>query len=320
MRFLLIGDVHLRSKSAKDFLSLKKKVFEIIDLTNPEAVVFMGDLLDTNDVVKVSLHKMMTNFIEELSTDRRVFIVIGNHDYSSPSQYLTDNHIFNPLKKWKNVTVVDQVISYKDSLFMPYVPPGKFLSALEGIDLSQYKRIFCHQSFIEVVPFAEDSWRKDLPQIISGHIHDSSSKDNIFYTGSSLQDYSNENPDKILWLLVTLEEDRRDFPPGEIFIPYPTDIKGIESTYCKFKNLFTVELDEYHDNRLVISGKKSEFKGVKNKKEYKELESKAKIEWRFLEEELQVHENGNCVLDFREILSEYLSEEEKKVIADIERE
>ena len=317
MQFLLIGDIHLRSKSVKDFLGLREKVFEILNLAGPGNVVFMGDLLDTNDVVKVSLHKMMTNFIEELSAENRVFIVIGNHDYSSPSQYLTDNHIFNPLKKWKNVTVVDQVISYKDSLFMPYVPPGKFYSALEGIDLSKYKRIFCHQAFLEIVPFAEDSWRPEWPQIISGHIHDSSSKGNIFYTGSSLQDYSNENPDKIIWLLVT-SASTSDSVGGDIFIPYPTDIKGIKTTYCKFKNIFTITLDEYHDNRLVISGKKSEFKGVKNKKEYKDLESKVKIEWRFLEEELQTHENGNCVLNFREILSEYLTEAEAKIVEKIE--
>lgn len=301
---LMIGDIHLRTKSVSDFLQLKEKVLQVLKENEVRNIVFMGDLLDTNDIVRVSLHVMLTEFIAQL-LDYKVFILIGNHDYASPTQFLTDKHIFGPLKKWKNVWIVDEPIVYGDSLLMPYVPPGKFLEAIGGVDLSVIKRIFCHQSFLPLIKFSEDYWDPRNPiKIYSGHIHDHCSKQNLFYTGSSLQVSAVENPNKKLWLLS-----RED-----ALKPIPLKIRGVMTKKCTPDELFTLKLSKLHENRIVIKGKREDYKLLSKKSEYRELEQLARIEWDYIEESLTKEQKGYFKIDFRATLKKMLTVEEAKFL------
>ncbi len=302
-QFLLIGDIHLRVKSVPDFLLLKKKILHTIKKYNPETVIFMGDLLDTNDIVRVSLHELMTEFIAQISSEKKVFILIGNHDYSSPTQYLTTHHIFNPLKKWKNVWVVDEPLIFRDSLLVPYIPPGKFDDAISDIDLSNIRRIFCHQSFLPLIKFAEDTWKTESPRVYSGHIHDACSNKNIFYTGSSLQVSCTENPDKKIWLLSFNGD-------SDSLTPIPTNIKGVLTIKCKSNNLATLKPSEKHKTKIIIRGTREEYKKCKNKDYYKNLEAQCTIEWDFIEEKLKKEERGYYKIDYREYLERLLDQNE----------
>lgn len=310
---LLIGDIHLRIKSVSDFLSLKEKVFSTIKTHTPQTVIFMGDLLDTNDIVRVSLHEMITDFIAQISEKSKVFILIGNHDYSSPTQYLTNHHIFNPLKKWDNVWVVDEPLIFGDSLMMPYVPPGRFADAIFDVDFSNIKRIFCHQSFLPLIKFAKDTWTTDSPRVYSGHIHDHCFDDNIFYTGSSLQVSCTENPDKKLWILTSQSLGQKD-----LITPIPVEIKGILTIKCKSKSLATIKPSPIHHTKIVIRGTKTEYKKCKGKDYYKALEEKCTIEWNFTEESLKKEEKGYYKIDYRAHLERLLEESELKLFRSLE--
>ena len=304
MRYLLIGDIHLRTKSVPDFLKLKETIFDLLSSQDISSIVFMGDLLDTNDIVRVSLHVMLTDFITELS-EYKVFILIGNHDYASPTQFLTDKHIFGPLKKWKNVWVVDEPLICGDTLMVPYVPPGKFQDALTDIDLGGIKRIFCHQSFLPVVKFSEDYWDPKNPiKIYSGHIHDSCRGKNIFYTGSSLQVSVVENPNKKLWVL-----------DGDSLEPIPLKIKGVLTKKCTASDIFDLKLSKLHDNRIVVRGTREEYRKLHRKTEYKLLEESARIEWDYIEESLSKEQKGYCKIDFRTSLNRLLTEEESRFLS-----
>ena len=70
---------------------------------------------------------------------------------------MTDEHVFNPLKLWKNTLVIDTATIHEPLknfkiLLLPYVPPGKFKEGYESIISEEnvekeIKIVFLHQEF-----------------------------------------------------------------------------------------------------------------------------------------------------------------------------
>ena len=89
-----------------------------------------------------------------LSSYSTTYILVGNHDYISNTQFLTTNHWMNAMKEWKNVVIVDKVIQQNINdlsfVFVPYVFPGRFQEALNTIHIDGINKISCifaHQEF-----------------------------------------------------------------------------------------------------------------------------------------------------------------------------
>lgn len=237
---LIIGDLHFKPKNSRHNLILVDKCVDYVKMHRPTFVVLLGDTLDTHETVKVQSFNIACEFIERLSEYTKVHVLIGNHDYINPNQFLTNNHPFNPLKKWDNVYIVDKakIFSYNDyDFFMcPYTPDGRFIEALNTLD--GWEMSFCGFGHVSIdgakmgayeVTDCND-YNESYPTLYTGHIHDPQHpQKNVFYPGSM----SYDNPNKV-WLL------KFDSPSEEY--PYYEIVK--DSLNIKKRVVIDVSIDE----------------------------------------------------------------------------
>lgn len=189
MRILFITDIHIRSKNIAETETLIDKLRHM-DRKYDFAVIG-GDILDTHERVDVQMMNRAYELISVLKSRTVVYICVGNHDMINNQQFLTQNHWMNGMKEWSNVVVVDTPVKSGDFIFVPYVPPGRFVEALDTIDAWKNARcIFAHQEFkgckLGVIKSVEgDEWDLEWPLVISGHIHDRHKiQSNVKYPGS----------------------------------------------------------------------------------------------------------------------------------------
>jgi len=214
---LAVGDIHFNKDAKLQGDELIDRLLVIAKEAKPSIIVLLGDIMDTHETVKNVPWKQAEALFKGLSELAHTYVLIGNHDLCSASEFLTDNHFFNPYKVWNNITIVDKplkiTLSGKKFVLCPYVSPGRFVEALntlfdEGEDWRDATCIFGHQEFAGAIYNDRDSvkgdaWSDELPPVISGHIHEECQiGDNIFYVGSSRQVKFNENPIKKVWKIT----------------------------------------------------------------------------------------------------------------------
>lgn len=293
---LVIGDTHFESKAFEEGQALSERCIEIARGLHPECVILLGDILDTHETAKQSPFDQACSFIDRLSQECPVYVQMGNHDLINQTQYLSDKHFFNPLKKWENVTIVDvpTPIFLNDGLEIiscPYTPPGKLIEALDtlsmptddrdGIDWTTARCIFGHQEMRGVMYRSKpsttgDTWEPSFPFFISGHIHGACDiGDNISYVGSSRQVDSNESPDKKVWHILfndpgdDLYEERR----GVWIQKIDLNLKGIKEVRLDFEEVKNFDfglLDTYYIT-LHIKGTSEQFKVFKKGQLYAKM-------------------------------------------------
>ena len=227
LKVVAIGDPHFKEKYMNVMVKFVDHVVDTVKKENPDFVVVLGDILDTMNIVTLQPHKLAVKFLKSLGEISETYVIIGNHDLMNNSQFLTDNHIFTPLKgleQYTNVHIIDKplVITKKgfNFAFCPYVPPGRFKEALNTLPIDvnspQWEKcdcIFAHQEFKgaamgAIISEEGDEWESYLPPVISGHIHDSQIiGSNIYYTGSSMQHSFSESEKKGTWV-VSFEKDK----------------------------------------------------------------------------------------------------------------
>lgn len=210
---LAIGDPHYKTSNLRYAKQMENKIWELLEERNPTFIVILGDTLHRHEKLNVYPHKMATDFIEHLSADYPVYLLIGNHDRPDNDHYLTDIHPFNCLKNYStgNINVVDigltDTIYGKKCLFIPYVPKGRFDDVIKSLDLDpddlkDVDMIFAHQEFRGaknggVISEDGDVWPLCRPPVISGHIHEFDKlQHNITYTGTPFQHSFGDRPDK----------------------------------------------------------------------------------------------------------------------------
>ena len=274
----VVGDTHFRKDNFIAQEELVEKCVEAAKNVSPSIIILLGDVLDTHETLKNAPWKQATRLIEELSKIAPVYVLVGNHDYINQTQFLTDDHFFNPLKKWPRVVIVDYPIIINlggHTLVMcPYVPPGRFIEALDHVEgWRDAVCIYAHQEILGCEYGNEpsqkgDQWSDDLPTIISGHIHKPSRVGrNVFYPGSSIQVHSNEDPDKRVWL-VTFDGDEedtsiRDDGYGVLqFDKIDLGLKGKKEIEIPYEELrfFDFGLTDHYYIKLKISGTPEQFK------------------------------------------------------------
>lgn len=304
---LIIGDPHFKilqkGLDNNDFNEFITKVTDIAKKKNPTFIVILGDILNSHETVKVQAHKLAESLIENMSEIAPTYILIGNHDYINNSQFLTNNHIFTPFKKWKNVFIADTtplVLEVGNSvehgaktfIFCPYTPPGRFTEALDkviplGHDWSFADCIFAHQEFKgcnlgSVISTKGDEWDSDYPPVISGHIHEESTVgDNIFYVGTPMQQTFAESTNKKVWFIEWKEgHDDQAFLIEKIQIPMKQK-KCLDMTVTellekeKSKN-FNATLKKYN-LKINVCGTSDELKAFRRSKFANALKSEHKV-------------------------------------------
>jgi DNA repair exonuclease SbcCD nuclease subunit len=301
---LIVGDIHFKDKKEHEAEEFTKKVVEIAKKFKPTFIVLLGDILDTHETIKTLIHNIAEKLISELSNIAPLYVLIGNHDLINGQQFLTQNHIFGPFKRWKNVYIVDTPIIHnydeKTFVFCPYVPNGRFVEALNTLILSEENWefadcIFAHQEFKGCnmsesdtsvtgektgnISKKGDVWDENYPLVISGHIHKTQKVgNNVLYPGSSRQQNFGEDEDKRIWFV---DWDKEDFEVENCGL-----IKKI-SVGMRPKKTVEVEISEISDKikelnkiadradcKLVLSGASEEYNNFRRSDAYIELESK----------------------------------------------
>ncbi len=274
----VIGDTHFQHTCFEQGEALRSRCVELVKEYNPAIIILLGDILDTNEIAKQSAFQQAYLFIKELSEITKLYVIMGNHDLINQSQYLTDNHFFNPYKAWPNVTIVDKPIAirYTDSdtgspdsvhllVMCPYTPPERLIEALDtlgdqGIDWTEASVIFAHHEVRGVSYRGRPStngvkWLPRWPPLVLGHIHaEGQIGENVYYVGSSRQVDANEPPDKYVWLIkleppnLTLGTFR--YHPEEYINKsgmwvkkIPVGLKGILEVHHSYDDIHTFDFD-----------------------------------------------------------------------------
>lgn len=297
VKVLCIGDLHFKVSEAQQIDIFIKKVCEIINQQKPDFVVVLGDILDSYNIYnEVSLNQAV-KFLRLLSSKVLTFLLIGNHDYPNNSQFLSNKHAFNALKYWgDNMVIVDTVQIYEIGeersdrtftfYFVPYVPPGRFKEALDSSEeiWENADCIFAHQEFRgckmgAAISQIGDEWEESFPIVISGHIHEAQSvNDNIFYTGSALQQgYSNEEKKLCMLKFKKNKDEETELDMEDVDLGLARkklvsiDVDNIDNFINKLEK--DPELKK-HDIKLSIKGTNSKFKAFKKTSTYKNLVKK----------------------------------------------
>lgn len=284
VKCLVIGDPHFRRNYILDGEEFASKSVSKARELSPEFIVVMGDTLDTFETVHVPTHRIAVKWLDELSEIAHVYLLIGNHDYINASQYLSDMHIFTPLKKWKNLTVVDRPIyrEYRDKsfVFCPYVEKGRLVEALDTL-LSEEEQmwemadcVFCHQEIRGCQMGAKistdgDEWNEEYPPLICGHIHNSQIFGNVYMPGAPYQHSYGDNPNKKLWM-VNFDSDSED---GLDIQEIDLCMRVKKTIHMNIEDVrkFNPQLTRKHDVRLSLKGTSEQFRVFREGEFYRTL-------------------------------------------------
>lgn len=314
MKILAIGDLHCRPQYIQDFYSVAKAILKLIDESKPDKIVLLGDMLHNHSQVHTDAYNAVYRFVKSIS-DKHIstYILVGNHDYRSNSEFLTENHPYNPLKLLDNVFVVDKPYTTSINLhaktigLMPYVPPGRFNEAF-----NQFKQIdsmcllFAHQefkgaSFGAIKSEHGDEWSQPIP-IVSGHIHDKQIIKNIMYVGTPYMTTFGESEDKTVTMFyLDIQNEKVKIKKEDITLDVPkrlTIYASLEDYNNKIK-----DLDKKHYYRLTIKDDASKVMAFKKTKEYKDLSEHFKVVLEPQLEEQNIKFNTETYLEILKFLT-----------------
>lgn len=277
MKVLIVGDIHIKTNNLEQISKLQQVIIDKIHDLKPEFVVFLGDILDYHEKIITPCLNKACELIKEVSTLCKLYVLVGNHDYISNTQFLSNNHWMNALKQWNNVIIVDKVIVNDQYTFCPYVYPGKLLEALQtNKEYITTKILFCHQEFRGcdmgvIVSDCGDEYTslENFKYIISGHIHDSQwLSDEVFYVGAPLQHAFSESDKRILCLL---DNDHVEEIPIHVHQKRTLNLSIDE---CKDLNIENTQDTSW---KVIINCTPSESKSFRKTLMYKKLSRNVKI-------------------------------------------
>ena len=289
MKFLIVGDLHIKHDNSEDIDNLLQKIKNIAtEFANDITIVLLGDILHTHEKVFIQCLNKALYFITECSKITMTYVIVGNHDAVNNQIFLTTSHWMNVLKDKQNIIIVDTVIKYPSLpiLFVPYVYPGRFVEALDTFTTwkNEIKLIFAHQEFKgcqmgAVVSEHGDEWDENYPFVISGHIHDNQKiKNNIHYIGAPLQHTYSDGTKRIL-LMVDFSGDGT-FKETEI--PIAISRKSILHTNVDNMTTIVEEVKQLLENKEQVKIKidiqnQTDLRNFKQSKEYKDMVEKGVV-------------------------------------------
>jgi DNA repair exonuclease SbcCD nuclease subunit len=319
-KVLFVGDPHFKIKNIEYISLFTSKILNIVKQEDAlDFVVVAGDLLDNHDKIDVEPLNMAVTFLNELCKETKTFVLVGNHDYKNNQQFLTDHHWMNALKQWKNLTIVDSVETYEVQtnkyLFLPYVPPGRFLEAIKSsVDeeyLKSFKAIFAHQEFYgcKMGPIESkngDKWDESYPLVISGHVHNKQwTQSNIYYPGSAMQHAFGQSVNNTVSMIYFNDE---NIQYNEIDLKMPKLIIKYLNMQDVMKPL-NFKITDFKKYKIVLNGTNEEFQTFKKNKKYKQLLDEGfKITFKLKNIEEVTHDT-KIIKNFRTILHDKIKEE-----------
>ena len=220
LQALVIGDPHFKVKNSLECDEFIENLLILCRDRKPDIIICLGDILDRHETIHVEPLTKANYFLRELSLIARLYVIIGNHDRPNNSDFLSPKHPFSALHRWENTQVVDR--TFEDTingyrlLFVPYVPPGRFMEAIETLDtfesIDDYDCVFAHQEFYgakmgAIQSQVGDPWGNSYPLCVSGHIHDYDVlQHNMIYTGTPMQHAFGDREDKTISIFTFYPE------------------------------------------------------------------------------------------------------------------
>ncbi len=273
VKVLCIGDPHIKVSNMVESEEMIEKLYNIVIEKKPDFIVCLGDVLDRHSNIHVSCLMMAEKMVDKLSSLVPFFLLIGNHDRPNNSNFLTNEHPFNAMKKWPNVHIVDVFKKWEVGglkfLMLPYVSPNRFEEAInlalkreDGFEeLSSYTTIFAHQEFKfakmgGIVSEHGDTWDEKNPLVISGHIHEYDLlQSNIIYVGIPFQHSYSDSCHKTV-SIFTFSETGWDQERVEL------GLKKKVTIYITPEEVHKFEYSADKDVKLVIKGSESAIKTI----------------------------------------------------------
>jgi DNA repair exonuclease SbcCD nuclease subunit len=280
VNILFIGDPHIQVSNFTEVELFIERIINLATERQPDLIIIAGDLLHNHE----RLHTLALNKAYDMVNDMRLiaktYVLVGNHDYISNQQFLSQNHWMNGLKEWDNTIIVDQVMTEtirgEKFVFVPYVSPGRFEEALNTlhVDWRDASCIFAHQEFFgckmgAIVSVEGDKWCIDNPHVISGHIHSRQSPQaNIYYSGSAMQHAFGESNKNIIACL-TFEDGKYTNEEVDLKLPRKRII------YIDVEDVENYSIPDTSDKiKVTITGSYEQFKALKKTKKYKDMVKK----------------------------------------------
>lgn len=276
---IAIGDPHFQINNIADVDTFIERINTLIRYENPTFIVCLGDVLHTHERLHTTPLNRAYKFVDTLRLVAPTFVLVGNHDMFNNQQYLAeDGHWMGAMKEWDNVTIVDKptISKFGDHLFtfVPYVPNGRFIEALGtlGDEWKKSTTIFAHQEFYgckmgAIQSTDGDKWSVDFPLVISGHIHSKQRpQQNIYYTGSSIQQAFGENDESTVTHITFTSVTEHILRDISLNMPRKKIV------YKDMEDIDTYEPPKSQDKiKVTLSGTCEQFKSFKKTKKYKDL-------------------------------------------------
>lgn len=282
MSYLFIGDPHFKIDNTIETNQFINNIESLLQSRKDEIdhVILLGDILHTHEKLHTFALNSALRFFKMLTKYKPVYCLVGNHDATSNTIFLTDEHWLNVLKEWDHITIVDTPLIVKSKekkmILCPYVPDGRFVEALETIkddlDFRKADVIVGHQlldgaKMGPIVANGIERWQTDWPLCVSGHIHDKQRpQSNLYYVGSSMQHAFGESADKTVYLynIHTSYGEEIDLQLNKKEIIY-IDIEDIDHLAEK------IEKKHGSQVKIVIKGDAADCKAAKKSNIVKQL-------------------------------------------------
>jgi DNA repair exonuclease SbcCD nuclease subunit len=146
-----------------------------------------------------------------------------------------------------------------------------------------------------------DVWSDELPPVISGHIHDNQTINNIYYPGSAMQHSFGETGKNII-SYVEFNPDNHKYFLEEIDLKLPRK----KIVYVKAVDAVSIEVPVMKEGdkvRMTVSGNQDDFKAFKKSNKYKKLvDSGVKVVFKPTKSDIVLTHSEHDVTDFHEIL------------------
>lgn len=307
VKVLCCGDPHFQPNNTVETSLLSQRFIEQALIHKPDFIVVLGDLIHTHERGHIPSMNNAYDFLDKLRKIAPTYCLIGNHDILHNKCFLTRIHGFNPLKEWKNITIIDKpeihIIKGHSFVFCPYTEPGKLLDALALIDVSLDQKssvavvdskinteelakikehnlhkvststaLFCHQEFRDVpVGIVKsvhgDVWPEKYPVAISGHIHDHIQLAHNIIYVGTPAQYNFGENAKKTISLFSFDTNKK-FNELRIDLKIPRKIT-IEIGYSEFNNFMIPNNGD--KIRLIVSGTSVQLRELDKSQKMKEI-------------------------------------------------
>jgi len=274
-KILFIGDPHIRHTHLTEGVKLLRWIEQIIEESNPDLVVNLGDTFDLHATIRSDVLCEVTKHIDMVcdGLKKPMVMVLGNHDMWKPNDYRYHAlQVFE--KRHNNLYIVDKHIQMDGVSYIPYLYNNIWPKSTASIAVT-------HNTFIGAdygYRTAQDGIHASDVQadiVVSGHIHKRQQLESakILYPGTPMA-ISASDADQIKGLLLF---ETSNYEQHFIHSPFPIWRNIVF-------NIGDGDLGDIVNNKdywiVTLKGPRAEIKSFMASKTVKELRSATSISFK----------------------------------------